>query len=110
MTTYEGLFVFPERMQDEEAEAAREKVVADLARFDAKLLGSLTLGRRGFARPMKKARGGVYVRMVFELDGAQVDALRRRLKLNDALLRAQITVGDEQSLAWVQDAQPADAE
>lgn len=102
--------MFPEQMKDEEVEAAREKVVADLDRFGAKVLGALKLGRRGFARPMRKVRGGVYVRMVFEMDGGQIDALRRRLKLNDSLVRAQITAGDAQSLAWVQEPQQAEAE
>ena len=103
MTTYEGLFVFPEQLQDQEVEEARGTVVADLERFGAKILGSLKIGRRTFARPIKKMRAGVYVRMVFEMDGGQIDALRRRLKLNETLVRAQITVGDDQSLAWVRE-------
>ena len=103
MTTYEGLFVFPEQLQDQEVDEARGTVVADLERFGAKILGALKIGRRTFARPIKKMRAGVYVRMVFKMDGGQIDALRRRLKLNDTLVRAQITVGDEQSLAWVQE-------
>jgi len=103
LTTYEGLFVFPERLQDQEIEEARQSVVADLERYGAKLLGSRTLGRRTFARPIKKMRAGVYVRMVFEINGQEIAALRQRLKLNDTLIRAQITVGDEQSLAWVQE-------
>ena len=103
MTTYEGLFVFPEQLQDQEIEEARGTVVADLERCEAKVLGSRKLGRRTFARPIKKMRAGVYVRMVFEMDGQRVDELRGRLKLNETLVRAQITVGDEQSLAWVQE-------
>lgn len=108
MTKYEGLLVFPERMQDEEIEAARASVVADLERCGGSLLGSRKLGRRTFARPLKKMRAGVYVRMVFEIAGEQVDALRRRLQLNEGLFRAQITVGDEQSMAWVQEPGSAD--
>ena len=103
MTTYEGLFVFPEQLQDQEIEEARGSVVADLERCGAKLLGARKLGRRAFARPMKKMRAGVYVRMVFEMDGQGIDALRQRLRLNETLVRSQITVGDEQSLAWVQE-------
>jgi small subunit ribosomal protein S6 len=108
LTTYEGLFVFPERMQDEEIETARALVVADLERCGGVLLGARKLGRRTFARPLKKMRAGVYVRMVFEIAGEQVDALRRRLRLNESLFRAQITVGDEQSMAWVQEPAGAD--
>jgi len=106
LTTYEGLFVFPEQLQDQEIEEARGTVVADLERCGAKVLGSRKLGRRTFARPIKKMRAGVYVRMVFDMDGQNIDALRGRLKLNETLVRAQITVGDEQSLAWVQEPVP----
>lgn len=108
MTTYEGLFVFPERLQEQEIADALAAVVADMERFDVKLLGTRKLGRRTFARPIRKMRAGVYVRMVFEMDGQKVDALRQRLKLNNTLIRAQITVGDEQSMAWVQE--PANEE
>ena len=103
MTTYEGLFVFPEQLQDQEIVEACGTVVADLERCGAKLLGSRKLGRRAFARPVRKMRAGVYVRIVFEMDGQAVAALRQRLRLNETLVRAQITVGDEQSLAWVQE-------
>lgn len=109
MTTYEGLFVFPERLQDQEVAQACASVVADLERYGAKVLGSLKLGRRTFARPIRKMRAGVYVRMVFEMDGSQIAPLRGRLKLHDTLVRAQITVGDEQSLAWVQEPSADDA-
>jgi small subunit ribosomal protein S6 len=103
LTTYEGLFVFPERLQDQEIEEARGSVVADLERCGAMILGARKLGRRTFARPMKKMRAGVYVRMVFDIDGQQVTALRQRLRLNETLMRSQITSGDEKSLAWVQE-------
>lgn len=103
MTTYEGLLVFPERMRDEELEEARGRVVTEIERLNGKVLGSMKLGRRAFARPMKKERSGVYVRTVFEMDAAQVPVFRQRIKLNDEVVRLQVTAGDEQSLAWVQE-------
>lgn len=110
MNTYEGLFIFPELLNDEEFEAARSHVLAEIERHGGKVMGVRKLGRREFARPLgKKQRSGVYVRAVFELDGAQVPLLRARYRLSDDVTRVQITRGDEQSMVWVQE-RPSAAE
>lgn len=103
MNTYEGLFIFPELLTDEELEAARSHVLAEIERNGGKILGQRRLGRREFARPLGKQRSGVYVRVVFELDGDKVPVLHARYRLSDDVTRVQITLGDEQSLAWVQE-------
>lgn len=103
MNTYEGLFIFPELLNDEELEAARSHVLAEIERQGGKVLGQRKLGRREFARPLGKQRSGVYVRAVFEIDGAKVPVLRARYRLSDDVTRVQITRGDEQSLSWVQE-------
>jgi len=103
LNTYEGLFIFPELLNDEELEAARSHVLAEIERHGGKVLGQRKLGRREFARPLGKQRSGVYVRVVFDLDGGKVPALRARYRLSDDVTRVQITTGDAQSLVWVQD-------
>jgi ribosomal protein S6 len=103
LNTYEGLFIFPELLNDEEFEAARSHVVGEIERNGGKILGQRRLGRREFARPLKKQRSGVYVRVVFEIDGDKIAKLHARYRLSDDVTRAQITCGDEQSLAWVQE-------
>lgn len=108
MNTYEGLFIFPEILNDEEFEAARSHVLAEIERQGGKVLGQRRLGRRDFARPIRKQRAGVYVRVVFEIDGSKIPILHGRYRLGDDLTRVQITCGDEQSLAWVQE--PAEKE
>lgn len=109
MNTYEGLFIFPELLNDEELEAARSHVLAEIERHGGKVLGQRKLGRREFARPLGKQRSGVYVRAVFELDGSKVPVLRARYRLSDDVTRVQITRGDEQSLSWVKEPAAAEA-
>jgi ribosomal protein S6 len=114
VNTYEGLFIFPELLNDEEFEAARSHVLAEIERHGGKVLGVRKLGRREFARALgKKQRSGVFVRVVFEIAGDQIVLLRARYRLSDDVTRVQITCGDEQSMTWVQErsaaAEPAAA-
>lgn len=102
MNTYEGLFIFPELLNDEELEAARSHVLSEIERQGGRVLGVLNIGRREFARTLKKQRSGVFMRSVFEIDGDKISALQARYRLSDDVFRVQITRGDEQSLSWVQ--------
>lgn len=109
MNTYEGLFIFPELLNDEELEAARTHVLGEIERHGGKVLGQRKLGRREFARALGKQRSGVFVRAVFEIDGDKIAALHARYRLSDDVTRVQITRGDEQSLSWVQEPAAAEA-
>ncbi len=109
MNTYEGLFIFPELLNDEELEAARSHVLGEIERQGGRVLGVRKLGRREFARPMSKQRSGVFVRTVFELGGDKIAQLRARYRLSDDVFRVQITQGDEKSMDWVKERETADA-
>lgn len=103
MNIYEGLFIFPELLNDEELEAARTHVLAEIERQGGRVLGVRKLGRREFARPLSKQRSGVFVRTVFEIDGGKVAPLRARYRLSDDVFRVQITCGDEKSMDWIKE-------
>ena len=53
------------------------------------------LGKRAFARPMKKREGGVYVRIRIAIDPSQLDALCGRYTLSEEVFRVQIVKGGE---------------
>ncbi len=109
MNTYEGLFIFPELLNDEELDAARSHVLGEIERQGGRVLGVRKLGRREFARAMDKQRSGVYMRTVFELDGDKIAPLRARYRLSDDVFRVQITRGDEKSMDWVKDRESVEA-
>jgi small subunit ribosomal protein S6 len=98
LNIYEGMFIFDEALRDEAMDAVLETVRADMERYGAQIETCRVLGRRSFARPMKKRSAGVYVRVVFKLDPAKMAELLARYKLNDDVVRVQIVVGDEKSL------------
>ena len=53
------------------------------------------LGRKSFARPLKKTEHGTYVKVRFSLDGQQIAKLRLRFKHNEDCLRLQIVSRNE---------------
>ncbi len=94
-TPYEGLFIFPETLDEAQLDQAIEAVKTELEKLGGKLESSTRLGKRPFARPLRKKKGGFYVVIMFRLDGAQIDAFKHRLKLATNVFRAQFIQKDE---------------
>jgi len=87
---YEGMFIFPESMKDEALDAAVGRVREEIEKFGGKIENVTRLGKRTFARPMKKQKAGQYAVIGFSLSGGKIVELRERLKLSADVFRAQI--------------------
>jgi ribosomal protein S6 len=94
-TLYEGLFIFPETLDEAQLDQAIEAVKVELEKLGGTLESSTRLGKRTFARPMKKKKGGIYTVIMFRLEGGQIDAFKHRLKLSTNVFRAQFMQKDE---------------
>ncbi len=94
-TNYEGLFIFPEILEEGQLDQAIDAVKVEIEKLDGTLKSATRLGKRTFARPMKKKKAGIYVIIVFQIDGLKIDALKRRLKLSTNVFRAQFVKKDE---------------
>jgi small subunit ribosomal protein S6 len=92
MTKYEAMFIFPEALKDEALEAAIDKVKAEIEKAGGRVEGATRLGRRQFARPLKKQPAGQYAVVTFQLDGTKMAALQGRLKLNEEIFRVQVVL------------------
>jgi ribosomal protein S6 len=90
LNRYEGLFILPDRLREEELEGALKSVRGEIERLGGTVVSSTRLGRRPFARMLKKTDHGHYVVMVVDLDTAQVPALHARCKLNENVFRLQL--------------------
>jgi ribosomal protein S6 len=88
-TLYEGLFIFPETLDEAQLDQSIEAVKVELEKLGGSLETSTRLGKRPFARPLRKKKAGIYVVIMFRLDGGQIDALKHRLKLTTNVFRAQ---------------------
>jgi ribosomal protein S6 len=92
---YEGLFIFPEALDEEQLDQAIDAVKGELEKLDGSLESCTRLGKRSFARPMRKKKAGIYAIIMFRLDAGQIPALKRRLKLGTNVFRAQFVRKDE---------------
>ena len=88
-TLYEGLFIFPETLEEAQVVQSIEAVKTELEKLGGTLESSTQLGKRSFARPLRKKKNGIYVVIMFRLEGGQIDALKHRLKLATNVFRAQ---------------------
>ena len=95
MKKYDALYIFVNAAREDAVEPLLEKVSGDITRLGGNVLGSELLGKKTFARVMKKKDAGVYIRVRFELDPSKVAELRSRYALNDEIFRVQILAVDD---------------
>ena len=88
-TLYEGLFIFPETLDEEGLDQAIEGVKEELEKLGGAIESTTRMGKKAFARPLKKQKAGLYVVMMFNIDGTKLDAFKARLKLTTNVFRHQ---------------------
>ena len=89
MKNYEGMLIFVEQVNDAELDDALATVKADLERCGAVVAGTTKLGKRAFARELRKQEAGHYVVIDFQAPAGAVTDIQARLKLNEQVLRGQ---------------------
>ena len=110
MKTYDALYIFVGIAKDDVLDANLEKALAEVTRLGGNVVAKETLGRRSFARPMKKRENGVYVKVRFELDPLKVDELVNRYHLVEEVFRVQILAVDARREAKIASERQARAE
>lgn len=95
MKKYDALYIFVGVSKDDALEAHLEKALSEVARVGGNVLATESLGKRSFARPMKKRENGVYVKVRMELDPLKVDELVNRYHLVEEVFRVQFLAVDE---------------
>jgi len=99
-TLYEGLFIFPEALDEEGLDQSIDRVKEELEKLGGSIESTTRMGKKTFARPLKKQKAGLYVVIMFNIDGAKLDAFKARLKLTSNVFRHQFVVasGSEAAL------------
>ena len=110
MKTYDALYIFVGIAKDDVLDANLEKALTEVTRLGGNVVAKETLGRRPFARPMKKRENGVYVKVRFELDPLKVDELVNRYHLVEEVFRVQILAVDARREAKIAAERQARAE
>jgi small subunit ribosomal protein S6 len=99
LNLYEGMYIFPETMDEEAIGEALKTTGKEIEKLGGTVKSTARIGKRKFARQMKKQDYGYYVVTNFELDPAAVEKLRARFRLNEDLLRAQIVCAISEELS-----------
>ena len=110
MKKYDALYIFVGIAKDDALEANLEKALAEVTRLGGNVITRDSLGKRSFARPMKKRDNGVYVKVRFELDPLKVDELVNRYHLVEEVFRVQILAVDDRREAKIAAERQARAE
>ncbi len=95
MKKYDALYIFVDQQKDEANEQLVERVSEEITKLGGELIGSESLGKRNFARPMKKRESGTYIRIRFQISPTEIDTLRARYAIMDEIFRVEILSVDE---------------
>lgn len=95
MNKYDGLYIFAGTAKEDALDKQIDKARNEITRLSGRVLSTEVLGKRTFARPMHKRDNGVYVKVRFELDPAQVSTLIGRYHLIEDIFRVQVLAVDE---------------
>lgn len=87
---YEAMFIFQKDLDDDALEQILGDVRGAIETAGGDVKSMTRLGRRSFAREMKKQDSGHYTVLGFEMEGARVAAFKDSFKRNDKVLRVQI--------------------
>lgn len=101
MKKYDGMYIFANVAKDDSIDGLVEKASNEITRLNGKVLSTTVLGKKTFARPMQKKDGGVFVKIRFELNPAQVVTLQGRYHLLEEFFRVQLLTVDERREAKI---------
>jgi small subunit ribosomal protein S6 len=85
MRQYELTVIFP--LEEDQHQAGREKILADLAANGAEIEKTDETGDRDLTYEIKKRRRGKYVLFTIKADPAKIAVLDRIFKLNTNILK-----------------------
>jgi ribosomal protein S6 len=94
MKKYDAMYIFANVAKEDSIDGLVEKASNEITRLNGKVLNTQVLGKRSFARTMQKKDSGVYVKIRFEIDPAQVALLQSRYHLLEDFFRVQILTVD----------------
>lgn len=91
MKEYELLYIVPSQYTDEEIGGIQSTIATLVEGFEGKVLRNESLGKIKLAYPIKKVNHGTYILVHFNIEGAKMAELDRKLRLSDEVLRHMIT-------------------
>jgi small subunit ribosomal protein S6 len=89
---YEGLFILDTAGKEETIKDSIDKLSAEISSLGGKVETVQKMDKKSFMRVAdKKHNAGFYVNIIFEIQPAVIDQLKRRFAMNDEVFRVMFT-------------------
>jgi ribosomal protein S6 len=92
---YEAMIIFPESFKEEALEEVMNRVKGEIEKAGGAVHNMTRMGRRAFARYLKKQEAGQYAVVGFTVGGDKIPALHAKFKLDEEIFRIQIVRAPE---------------
>ncbi len=87
MKKYEAVFILDIRKVEDEGKAFSEGLAKLIEQLGGKMNETTPMGRKQFAREIKKRKAGIYWNYIFTLDPLKVEEIRNKFRLDETVLR-----------------------
>jgi small subunit ribosomal protein S6 len=91
---YEAVFILDIRRVDDEGNAFTQELTELMKGWKGSISESISLGRRQFAREIKKRKAGIYWKYIFESNPEVIEQIRDKFRLDDRVLREMVIAYD----------------
>jgi len=90
LKTYEAVIILNNRNIEDGGEVFINEVASYLESNGGTVSHKISMGRRQFARPIKKQTAGTYWNLFFDYDPAKIDALKEHYSLDTTVTRLAV--------------------
>ncbi len=87
MKKYEAVFILDMRKVDDDGRAFSEEFAKNIQSWGGVMAESVPMGRKQFAREIKKRKAGIYWNFVYELDPLKSNDIREKYRLDERVIR-----------------------
>jgi ribosomal protein S6 len=87
LRTYQAIFILDNKKIEDGGNAFSAEIEAQIEKLGGKVLKKESLGRKQFARMIKKQKAGTYWNIIFDLSPDQVFTFTDSFKLNETVIR-----------------------
>ncbi len=94
MKKYEAVFILDVRQVDDEGKAFTKELTELLESWGGTMEEAVVMGRKQFARELKKRKAGLYLNYIFTLDVTKVKEISTQFKHDVRVLRDMTIVYD----------------
>jgi small subunit ribosomal protein S6 len=96
---YEAIFILEIRKVEDEGKAFTEEIKSLIEGWNGKLEEAIPMGRKQFAREIKKRKAGIYWNYIFTCPAEKIIEIKNKYRLDERVLRNMIIIYDKPEVA-----------